>query len=292
MIRSMTGFGAAEFEVAGIRFMVEARSVNHRQCDVRVRLPRRFSGLEPRMAAQVQQTISRGKIDVTVSAPGGVEAPLQLELNEPLAEQYHAVLEKLRKKFGIREPLRLESFVALRDVVFWKEPEIETEAFREPASEGLSRALEDLNGMRDREGEALVVDLKDRLSRIEGELGRVRETLVRVGEQIRAALREKVKTLLQGAEPDPWRMEQEILFYAERMDTSEEQTRLASHLVQFRRVMESEGPVGRKLDFLAQEMGRETNTIGSKVNNAEISHRVVEIRAELEKIREQLQNVE
>jgi uncharacterized protein (TIGR00255 family) len=292
MIRSMTGFGAAHFEVASLRFSIEVRSVNHRHSDVRVRLPRRFSGLEPRMAARVQRAVSRGKLDVTVSAAEGVEAPQLLELNEPLAEQYHAVLERLRSKFGIREPLRLESFVALRDVVFWKEPDIETEAFWEAASGGLSRALDDLNGMREREGEALAVDLKDRLSRIEAELSGVRETLARAVEQIRAALREKVKALLQGAEPDPWRMEQEILFYAERMDTSEEQTRLASHLAQFRRVMEAEGPVGRKLDFLAQEMGRESNTLGAKVNNAEVSHRVVEIRAEMEKIREQVQNVE
>lgn len=146
--------------------------------------------------------------------------------------------------------------------------------------------------MRKTEGEALFRDLNQHLAELETELSSIRESLAEVGAQIRTGLREKVKSLLEGAEPDPWRMEQEILYYAERMDISEELARLGSHIAQFRSVGEADGPAGRKLDFLVQEMMRETNTIGSKVNNAEISHRVVEIKAGLEKIREQVQNVE
>lgn len=292
MILSMTGFGTSTFEVAGVRFTVEVRSVNHRHTDVRSRLPRKLSGLEPRVAEQVRRSIGRGKVDVAISAAEGGEAPQLLELNEPLAEQYHAILEKLRTKFGIEKPLPLDSFIALRDVVFWKEPEIETEVFWEAASRSLGQAVEELTRMRKTEGEALFRDLNQHLAELETELSSIRESLAEVGAQIRTGLREKVKSLLEGAEPDPWRMEQEILYYAERMDISEELARLGSHIAQFRSVGEADGPAGRKLDFLVQEMMRETNTIGSKVNNAEISHRVVEIKAGLEKIREQVQNVE
>ena len=292
MIRSMTGFGHAAFEAQGARFTIEIRSVNQKTADVRVRLPRRLSALEPKVLAQVQASVSRGKIEVTVSSEAGAEAPLTLELNEPLAAQYHGILERLRGKFDVKEPLRMESFVALPDVVFWKEPEADLDAIWAAASEALERALGDFNAMRETEGRALAKDLQARLGHIAGEIEVIRETLVGAMDRIRATLREKVKALLEGAEPDPWRMEQEILFYAERMDVSEEITRLASHLAQFRTIMDARGPVGRKLDFLVQEMMREINTIGSKANHAETSHRIVEIKAELEKIREQVQNVE
>ena len=292
MIRSMTGFGRASFEVAGMRFGIEIRSLNQKHIDVRARLPRRLSALEPRVVAQVQAAVARGKIDVTLSAAEGVETPLGLELNEPLAEQYHVLIERLRLKFGIKEPLRLESFVALPDVVFWREPEADLETYWVAASEGLVRALEDFRSMRETEGRALAADLEARLERIESELAAARKTMAGTIVQVREGLREKVKALLQGAEPDPWRMEQEIVYYAERMDVSEEVTRLSSHLAQFRDIMASGGQVGRKLDFLVQEMMRETNTIGSKANSAEVSHRVVEMKVELEKIREQVQNVE
>jgi uncharacterized protein (TIGR00255 family) len=292
MLRSMTGFGHATFEVAGMRFGIEIRSVNQKHIDVRARLPRRLSALEPRVVAQVQGAVGRGKIDVTISAVEGVETPLSLELNEPLAEQYHRILETLAKKFGIKKPLRLETFVALPDVVFWKEPEADLEAFWPATSEGLARALKDFKSMRETEGRALAADLEARLLRIESELDAARNMMTGATDQVRASLREKVKTLLEGAEPDPWRMEQEILYYAERMDVSEELTRLSSHIAQFRDILAGDGQMGRKLDFLVQEMMRETNTIGSKVNNADISHRVVEMKVELEKIREQVQNVE
>ena len=292
MIRSMTGFGSARFEAAGIRFVFEVRSVNQRHMDVRVRLPRRLAALEPRMIQQVQTAVSRGKIDVTVATETGAEAPLNLQLNKPLAEQYHAILIDLAERFGIKEPIRLESFVVLPDVVFWKEPDADLEVFWAEATSALALALADFTAMREVEGRALADDLEARIIRIAKELETVQRRLAGAVEQIRAGLREKVKALLEGAEPDPWRMEQEILFYAERMDVSEEITRLQSHLAQFRTIMGSDGPVGRKLDFLVQEMMREINTIGSKANHAETSHRIVEIKAELERIREQVQNVE
>ncbi|MFQ5457020.1 MAG: YicC family protein, partial [Myxococcota bacterium] len=214
-------------------------------------------------------------------------------LNEPLAEQYHAVLERLREKLGVKEPLRMESFVALRDVVLWKEPEVALEAFWQAASAALSEALAGLGEMRAREGEALDRDLRERLAGIDKALEWIRGRLAGMKERTRTALREKVKALLEGAAPDPWRMEQEILFYTERMDTSEELTRLASHLAQFRSLLDAgEGPVGRKLDFIVQEIMRESNTINAKIGDAEAVHRVVEIKAEVEKIREQVQNVE
>ncbi|MDP3939983.1 MAG: DUF1732 domain-containing protein, partial [Deltaproteobacteria bacterium] len=203
------------------------------------------------------------------------------------------MLEQLRQKFGIKEPIRLESFIALREVVFWKEPVIALEAFATDASRALAEALEGLLAMRAEEGRALTRDLDDRLSAIEAAIAWIGERMVGVGERIRASLREKVKALLEGAAPDPWRMEQEILFHAERMDTSEELTRLGSHVAQFRQLLNAgEGAVGRKMDFLVQEMLRETNTINAKANDAELVHRVVEIKAELEKVREQIQNVE
>src|SRR4029077_19432674 len=156
----------------------------------------------------------------------------------------------------------------------------------------LARALAEFNAMREAEGRALSKDLETRVNTIESQLAIVRDLLAGAAEQVRAGLREKVKVLLEGAEPDPWRMEQEILFYAERMDVSEEITRLQSHIHQFRIILASPGPVGRKLDFLVQEILRETNTIASKANHAETSHRIVDIKAELEKIRDTRQNVE
>ncbi len=240
----------------------------------------------------MQASVSRGKIDVTISSEAGTDAPLTLALNEPLAAQYHAILEQLRSRFGAKEPLRMESFVALPDVVFWKEPEADLEMIWAAATDALDRALEEFNRMRETEGQALARDLHARLGHIARQIGIIRGALAGVVDQIRAGLREKVKALLEGAEPDPWRMEQEILFYAERMDVSEEMTRLDSHLAQFHTIMDAQGPVGRKLDFLVQEMMREINTIGSKANHADTSHRIVEIKAEMEKIREQIQNVE
>ena len=293
MIRSMTGFGAGRAQAGGESVAVELRSVNGKFCDVRAHLPRELAGLEPVVARIVKSRVARGVVDVNVrrEAPGSVRgAAPRVDLG--LAAAYAKALREMRAELGLSGELTLHDLVGLEGVVGLSE----IVADPEPAAKALERALADaldaLDDMRRREGEALARDLSVRLGAVETGAAAIRAAAPQSVEAYRERLAARVAELSRGVPADPARLAQEVAFFAERVDVSEELTRLASHLGQLRALVASDVPAGRRLEFLVQEVNREVNTVGSKSQNAGIAAQVVEVKAELERVREQIANVE
>jgi uncharacterized protein (TIGR00255 family) len=292
----MTGFGRASFALGGSHFDVEVRSVNHRFLDLGVRMPRLLSAFEPDVRARVQERFARGKTDVSVSLPGGAAAAARVEIDLGAAAQYVEAAAALAAKHGLEGTLEPGALLSLPGVARAVERELEEAPLRAALLAALDAALDAADAMRRREGEALAADLRGRLARvtelaaaIEGRSGDVvqaqRERLRRRSEQLRQ----------ETGLVDEARLAQEIVIAADRLDITEELVRLRSHVEQFGRILDEGGPkqpAGRRLDFLLQELGREANTMGSKGTDAPIAHLVVDLKSELERVREQVQNVE
>jgi uncharacterized protein (TIGR00255 family) len=291
MIRSMTGFGAGRGGAGGEEMEVEVRSVNHKFIEVKVRIPRDLAALELEIARAVKERLARGGVEVTVrrTAPSAGLAP---RVDAALAESYARSFREIQERLGLPGAVTIGDVLAAEGVVRLDEREVDLGAARAALGAALGRALDALAAMRAREGEALARDLQGRLAAVEGLAARVTELSPQAVEQHRARLAERVAELARGVQLDPGRLEQEVALYADRTDVAEETTRLASHLAQARALLASGEPAGRKLDFLVQEMHREVNTIGSKSQSAEISTIVVALKAEIERMREQVQNVE
>ncbi|TMB30743.1 MAG: YicC family protein [Deltaproteobacteria bacterium] len=293
MIRSMTGFGAGRAEQGGEAVAVEVRSVNGKFCEVRARLPRELPGLEPTIAKAVKARIARGVVDVTVRREGaGALAGSVPQINLPLAAAYAKALREMQSELGLSGELGLSDLVALDGVVGLTERAPDTREAEAAALAAVEKAISALEEMRGREGESLARDLRARLDAIEAHAGAVRELSPKTVEAYRDRLAARVSELSRGTAADPARLAQEVAFFAERVDIAEELTRLQSHLSQMRALLDAGGPVGRKLEFLVQELNREVNTVGSKSQNTAISARVVDLKAELERVREQIANVE
>ena len=288
----MTGFGCGEAAGRGRTFTVEVQSVNHRFLEVRSRMPKRLSGLEPRIQQTIQERFSRGHFEVLVLEKDLDSRSRTLKVDVPLAMQYVDALRTLRQALGLPGEVTLEMLTAQRDLIVVEEsPESLDETWGELLP-GLTRALDALEEMRRREGEALLANLKAHLDQIEMTLTGIEERapgLVRIQ---RDRLRERVAQLLDNRLPDPARLEQEVALLVERGDVTEECDRLRSHLAQFRGVLERPGPQGRKLDFLLQEMHREANTLGAKSADATLAHEVIDLKTSIERLREQVQNLE
>lgn len=294
MVCSMTGYGRTESEGEGSHFTVEIRSVNNRFLDIQVKMPRGLAVLESRVKKAVQERFSRGRIEIFISRNGGEDGvAAQLVLDAGLAQQFISVLRELKDRFSLPGEVDLSLVTGLQDIITRKESREDPEGVWPLLSSALSRAMDELHAMRAAEGAALAQDMTARLGKIEELISSVRVLAPRTVETARARMAETVSRLA-GEKPDPARMAQEIALLADRSDVTEELTRLASHMTQFRRLLAGARgeALGRKLDFLLQEMGREANTIASKAMDADISHDVVDIKAELEKIREQVQNIE
>jgi uncharacterized protein (TIGR00255 family) len=291
MIRSMTGFGAGRGAAGGEEADVEIRSVNHKFCEVKCRLPRELSALELEVARTVKDRIARGGVEVTVrrAGPGGGLAP---RIDVPLAESYARAFAEIQARLGLPGSVTLADVIGVEGVVRLEEKQVEAAAAREAVRRGLEEALGALVAMRAREGEALSRDLAARLVTVDGLVARVAELAPRSVEHHRARLAERIEELARGVPLDPARLAQEVALFADRTDVAEEITRLRSHIAQARALLGSAEPAGRKLDFLVQEMHREANTIGSKSQSAEISALVVSLKADIERMREQVQNVE
>jgi uncharacterized protein (TIGR00255 family) len=291
MIRSMTGFGAGRATAGAEEVEVEVRSVNHKFVEVKVRLPRELAAAELDAARTVKDRVARGGIDVMVrrTAAAGAVAP---RVDVALAEAYARAFADIQGRLGLPGTVTLADVLSADGVVRLDEREVDVEAARRALAEALGRALDALVAMRLQEGEALARDLEGRLATVEALVARVTELSPRAVEAHRARLAERVAELARGVKLDPGRLEQEVALFADRTDVAEETTRLASHLFQARALLASGEPAGRKLDFLVQEMHREVNTIGSKSQSAEISTIVVTLKAEVERMREQVQNVE
>ena len=291
MIRSMTGFGAGRGASGGEEIAIELRSVNQKFCEVKARLPRELAALEPGLVRQVKDRLARGGIDLSMrrAGPGGAMAP---RVDVALAEAYARAYAELRARLGLEEPLRLADIAAAEGVIRLDERETDLEAARMAAEKALGSALEALLAMREREGQALAADLEARLATVLSLVGQVEVLAPQAVEHHRARLAERVRELTQGMPLDPGRLAQEVALLADRTDVAEEITRLRSHVGQARQLLVGKEPSGRKLDFLVQEMHREVNTIGSKSQHAELSGLVVSLKVEVERMREQVQNVE
>jgi uncharacterized protein (TIGR00255 family) len=293
VLRSMTGYGRSEVACGRQRLVIEIRSVNSRFIEIQIKAPRSFAALEPRMKKVVQEHCSRGRFDLFITRSGERETPGKIVVDEGLADQYVAVLRGLKERYGLGGELELSQVVLFPGLISVTEDAEDLEALWQALVGGLEAALRGLDSMRAAEGHALVQDIADRLDAIEGLMQKVEALSPHSVEQARKRMIDAVGRLL-GEQPDPARIAQEIAMLAERTDVTEELTRLRSHLAQFRTMISDEtvDPVGRKLDFLLQEMGRETNTIASKAMHAAIAQHVIDIKAELEKVREQVQNIE
>jgi len=291
----MTGFGRSTREVAGLGIEVEARSVNHRHLDLRIRLPKVLADQETRLKQRVQGCVSRGKLDISVNLVMA-EAATHLEIDETIAAQYVEAAESLRARHGLTQALDVSSLLALPGVTRLVETEVDPKTLIASLDEALDEAVGELVAMRVSEGEALAAEFEGRLARIVELADRFEARAGEVVEVVRQRLKKRAEQIQREVGlSDDARLHQEIVIAADRLDITEELVRLRSHVDQFRETLAAAGegaPVGRRLDFLLQELGREANTVGSKASDAPLAQDVVELKTELERIREQVQNVE
>ena len=293
MIKSMTAFARAEAGDALRSVVAEIRSYNSRHLDLALRLPSAYAGLEDKVKGLVAAAVARGRVEVRLQIEAKTEEAVVFAVNAPRAVAYHRALTELKKLVNIDAPVTLEQLVGIGDMIKPAEGENDVSSFWPLIEESLGRALSDLDTMRRREGEFIAADIGQRIDGIAYILEQVETAASGLLEKYRDRLQERITALTDGIIAiDGDRIIQEAAILAERSDITEEIVRAASHLVQFRSLMLAEEPAGRKLNFLMQELNREFNTIGSKTDTSAIAHMVVDVKAELEKIREQVQNVE
>jgi uncharacterized protein (TIGR00255 family) len=291
-MQSMTGYGRSEVQNAQLHLTVEARSVNHRYLDVALRYPRLYTPLETRMKRLVSQHFARGRIDITIAAQSGGAERRSLSLDYALAQQYYNALQQLQKTLQLPGTIDLSTMLSLRDILTVEEASTDVDEVWELMATGLEEALQALKRMRLQEGEFLGRDLQERLQIIMHHVEAIRQRVPLVVTEYRQRLEQRVQELFRQYPLDAERVSQEVVLFAERADVTEELTRLEAHMQAFAGMLLAPEAVGRKIEFLLQEMHREVNTIASKSNDADISQRVVEIKSELERMREQSQNVE
>jgi uncharacterized protein (TIGR00255 family) len=292
MIRSMTGYGRREAAPEGWAVAVEARAVNHRFCETVIRLPKTLASLEDELKRAVQERCQRGRIELTVALIGEEESKKTLSLDRPLARQYYRLLRDLQRELHLGGTVDLAVLAGFRDIVSISERTVGDQRLKWTVRRLARGALSDLDSMRRREGRILTRDVKSRLRLIRAVVTAIGKRAPLVVQGYFERMKARVEKLVGPGQTDASRLNQELAQYADRCDLTEELTRLGSHLVQFDGVLRSREAAGRTLDFLLQEMGREVNTIGAKANDAEISTHVVRVKGELEKIREQVQNIE
>ena len=294
MMKSMTGYGRGECTAKGASITVELNSVNRKQAEVSLSVPSELESIEPGLRDLILASVSRGRVSgrVVLQYTGSSRAS-SVAVNETQAKAYRRELSKLAKSLEIPDNLSMEGLLRLPGVLENTQPTLDAKAFRAPIKSALGQALEGLLSMREKEGGILGRDLAKRLAKLRRIVKRVAKLAPDVLKHHRERLIERLKkTNVEVPDMDDDRLLREIVYYTDRTDISEELTRLGSHFVQLEECLSDVVPVGRKLDFLAQEMFREINTIGSKANDANISSEVVTLKTELEKIREQVQNVE
>jgi len=291
-MQSMTGYGRSEVRHAHLALTVEARSVNHRYLDIALRSPRFYAPLEARMKQRVSTYFTRGRIDITLVLQESSTTGRTLLLDHTLAQQYYEALQRLQVSLGLPGTIDLSLIASLRDVFRVEEASADIENDWDIIAQGLDAALQALRTMRRQEGEVLSHDFHLRLQAMAQQSQNIRQRVPQVVVEYQQRLEQRVKDLFAQFELDPNRVAQEAILFAERSDITEELTRLDAHMQACARLLSSSEAVGRKIEFLVQEMHREVNTIGSKSNDTEIAHSVVELKSELERMREQIQNIE
>ena len=292
MIKSMTGYGSAKGTVEGLEITVELKSVNNRYLDTSVRLPRSFLFAEEAVKACVQKHISRGKVDVFVSVNSANAGDMAVQVNEALLKGYVEAIRHIAEEYDLHDDLSAMNVARFPDVLSVEKKDLDAEAISAGLTGIVEEALRDFDSMRLREGEKLRDDVLARLETINSLVCTVEEKAPETVTAYRKRLESKMAEVLGTAGIDESRILAEAAVFADHIAVDEETVRLRSHMAQLRTMIDGNSPTGRKIDFLVQEFNREANTIGSKCQNSEIAHVVVDLKSEIEKIREQIQNIE
>lgn len=293
MVKSMTGFGRGEFGNDLHNFKVEIRAVNHRYNDIVVKMPRHIGYLEESIKKIIKTQINRGKVDVYINLEYINDSAIGIKVDIPLAKSYKAALEELRLELNLEDNIRLNNILGLSEIIKTERKELDEDSTWDCLKNALDIALLDIVGMKATEGEELKTDMVSKLNVIECKVLEIEKRSPLVVLEYRDKLKERINELLEkDGNMDEDKINYEVVFFADKSNINEEIVRLKSHIKQFISILQEKEAVGRKLDFLIQEMNREVNTIGSKANDILISQNVVELKSEIEKIREQVQNVE
>lgn len=290
-MKSMTGFGRANYENDGRMYNIEIKSVNHRYCDISVKLPRSISYLEEKIKKEIALNISRGKVDILITFENNSSKGRNIKINKELAKIYIQELRELANENNINDNIPVTEISKFPEVLIIQNVEDEEIIWKE-VNTCLEEAINNFIIMRKQEGIKIKEDLKTRLSAIKQKVSKISEYSTRLVEEYVVKLEARIKEILKTDIVDKERLNQEIVIYADKCSVEEELTRLESHISQFNNMMDENIPVGKKIDFLIQEMNREINTIGSKSGSLEITNLVIETKTELEDIREQIQNIE
>ena len=292
MIKSMTGYGRAQGSFSGGQIQVEIKSVNNRYLDCGVKLPRVYAFAEEAVKSLVQHTISRGKVDVFISINAAGAQNVKISLNTPVVEGYLAALRQLTEQYGVRDDIAVSTLARMNDLFLVEKQEEDETEVKEALLGVVAQALAAFDAMRTAEGETLKADLLEKADQVLDMVSLVEARSPVTVEAYRQRLTAKMQEVLENTAIDQARIIQEAAIYGDKVAVDEETVRLRSHVDQMRAMLSEGGVIGRKLDFLMQEMNREANTIGSKGNDVEQARNVVNIKSQLEKIREQIQNIE
>lgn len=288
----MTGFGRAKREKENRIYQIEIKSVNHKYNDISIRMPRSLSYLEDKIKKQISSSIARGKVDVYVSFENYSEEGKQVIVNQELVQEYMRQFKIIAEENKLNINIPITEITKLPEVLTLKETEQDETLIETEVLEVLQEAINNFIHMREQEGEKIKEDLMTRIAKIEQEVEKISEYSTRLVEEYVVKLEQRIKEILKTDVVDQARLAMEVVIYADKCSVEEELTRLRSHIIQFRSLLEEPKAIGKKIDFLIQEMNRETNTIGSKSGSLEITNLVINIKTELEDIREQVQNIE
>jgi uncharacterized protein (TIGR00255 family) len=292
-MKSMTGFGRGESEKNGIRIVVEMKSVNNRYLDPNIKMPRMLKFAEESVKRTIKKHLQRGRIETYINMDMDTEAFTKVSVDNTLADAYYYALEALKERFNMEEVTRLDHLLRFNDIIQVEQSQAEEELLQEVLLEATDEAVKNLSEMRGVEGNHLQADIQGYLDEVALLTNTIADRAPLVVKEYKVKLETRLVELLdQKIELDPAKIANEVAFFADRADINEEITRLNSHMKQFTDVIQKNEAVGRKLDFILQEMNRETNTIGSKSNDVGITETVIEIKSYLEKVREQVQNIE
>lgn len=292
MIKSMTGFGRANECINELDITVEIKSVNHRFFEFACRVPRGYQFLEEKLKSFCQQGISRGKVEVGVFIENNQESGIEINIDRRYTEQYLSALKTLAKEYNLKNDVKVSDLIGNNEIFKTRTTALDDEVICDAVLCVAQKALDSFISMRETEGERLRLDVTQRLDNILQNVALVEQKSPETVKAYRERLEQKVRELLENSTIDEQRIITETAIFADKVAVDEETVRLRSHIKQFNSMFEADGPIGKKLDFIVQEMNRETNTIGSKAQNVEIAHIVVDIKSEIEKIREQIQNIE
>ena len=292
MLKSMTGFGRSKYEIEGREYAVEIKSVNNRYSDINIKMPRSISFLEEKVKKTITNSISRGKVDVFVNFTNNSEKGKKIKINTELAKQYIEELRNLQKEAEVIDNMGIMDICKMPEVLNLKTEEDDEDVLWQELLECLNNAITSFIFMRENEGTKIREDLERRIACVKDKIEEISKISSGLVEEYVVKLEKRVNELLKTSVVDETRLAQEIVIYSDKCSVEEELTRLRSHISQFLNLLSETNPIGKKLDFLIQEMNRETNTIGSKANNLEITNLVVDIKTEIENIREQVQNIE